>query len=90
MREADCGHAALELALAAAPEVALVDIGLPELDGFAVAGGCASSRRTRRSSRSPATAAPKDRRRASEAGFRAPLVKPVDIDELCALIDTLD
>ena len=90
VREADCGHAALELAREAAPAVALVDIGLPELDGFAVAA------RLRELAPNAALVAltgyggAEDRRRASEAGFRAHLVKPVDIDELCTLIDALE
>jgi CheY-like chemotaxis protein len=61
------------------PDVALVDIGLPGLDGYAFARAVIGD---------PAIAGtplvaltgygqPEDQRRATEAGFRAHLVKPV-------------
>lgn len=82
------------LGLAAArawqPDLALVDIGLPGIDGYEVA---------RRLRADPATSAIKlialtgygladDLRRVMDAGFDRHLVKPVDIGQLMEVIDT--
>jgi len=85
---AENGPLGVEKALAAFPEIALVDIGLPELDGYQVA--------------EQVRAAPGgdgiylialtgygqhgDRRRSISAGFNAHLVKPVDPKELARLL----
>ena len=74
----------VELATAHLPNVALVDIGLPGIDGYEVA---------RRLRANPATSAMRlialtgyglaeDQRRVLEAGFDMHLVKPVDIAQL--------
>ena len=79
---------ALELTLQASPEVALVDIGLPEVDGYELA---------RRLRATPQGASirlvaltgygrPEDRRRARDAGFEVHLVKPVEPDDLLRLL----
>jgi len=69
------------------PDVALIDIGLPGLDGYEVA------RRIRAlGGRQPFLVAltgygqPEDRQRAAEAGFDAHLVKPVDPPELTRVL----
>jgi CheY-like chemotaxis protein len=85
---AEDGRQGLDGLLAARPDVAVVDIGLPGLDGYEVA---------RRVRRSPAGAGiflialtgygqPDDHRRAFEAGFDAFLVKPVDPGTLARLL----
>ncbi len=85
------GQEALELARAKDPDIALVDIGLPGIDGYEVA------RRVRaRDARRPVLIAltgygqPEDRRRAAEAGFDEMLVKPVDPTALAELVATLE
>jgi CheY-like chemotaxis protein len=85
------GHRALEIAHARDPDIALVDIGLPGIDGYEVA------RRVRaRDARRPVLIAltgygqPEDRRRAAEAGFHDVLVKPVDPSVLTAMLATLE
>ena len=85
------GHEALELVRATDPDIALVDIGLPGIDGYEVA------RRVRAvDGRRPVLIAltgygqPEDRRRASEAGFDGMLVKPVDPTALTTLLATLE
>jgi signal transduction histidine kinase/DNA-binding response OmpR family regulator len=90
VREAEGGRAALELARDLAPEVALVDIGLPELDGFEVAERLREMAPEVRLVALTGYGRAEDRRRGAEAGFLAHLVKPVDIDELSAVIDSLD
>jgi|SRR6185503_12419743 len=85
------GHAALEIARGKDPDVALVDIGLPGIDGYEVA------RRIRAADgKRPLLIAltgygqPEDRRRAAEAGFDSVLVKPVDPNALSDLLATLE
>jgi two-component system, sensor histidine kinase len=85
------GVEALEIARAKDPDIALVDIGLPGIDGYEVA------RRVRSlDPRRPLLIAltgygqPEDRRRATEAGFDSLLVKPVDPAALTDLLATLE
>ncbi len=81
------GPTAIELALRARPEVALVDIGLEEMDGYEVA-------RHLRKELGQATflvaltgfSNTEDRRLALGAGFDAYLTKPVDLEELSRLL----
>jgi signal transduction histidine kinase/CheY-like chemotaxis protein len=85
--EARDGQEALSLAKEVGPEVVLIDIGLPDIDGHEVA------RRLRmQSGEHIALVAmsgygqPEDRRRAEEAGFDTYLVKPVSSDALAAAL----
>jgi signal transduction histidine kinase/DNA-binding response OmpR family regulator len=78
------GPSALEIAAAWQPEVMLIDIGLPGLDGYEVA------RRIRKLAMVPEIylvavtgyGQHEDRQRAHEAGFHHHLVKPVAFEEL--------
>ncbi len=85
------GPEALAKAARFHPDVALVDIGLPVMDGFELA----HQLRSRYDARQLALVAvtgygqEHDRRRSREAGFAAHLVKPVDLDELKTLIGQL-
>jgi CheY-like chemotaxis protein len=81
------GPRGLEMATQHPPEVALVDIGLPEVDGYEVA------RRLRGlGARCPYLIAltgygqPDDVKRARDAGFDAHLLKPVDPDALASAL----
>jgi CheY-like chemotaxis protein len=77
------GSQGIALALQARPEVALIDIGLPGLDGFQVAEQIrAALGQTIRLVAMTGFGQPDDRRRAREAGFDAHLVKPVEVDAL--------
>jgi CheY-like chemotaxis protein len=85
------GTQALEITRAKDPDIALVDIGLPGIDGYEVA------RRIRAGNgRRPLLIAltgygqPEDKRRAAEAGFDSLLVKPVDPAALTELLATLE
>lgn len=71
-------------ALATKPEVVIVDIGLPELDGYQVAGRIRASEPGRRMTLIALTGygQPEDKRRARQAGFDAHLVKPVTPEAL--------
>ena len=88
--EAGNGPDGLALALHHRPEVVLIDLGLPRLDGYDVA-------RALRASPGAATTVliavtgygqAEDRRRSKEAGFDAHLVKPVSQTLLSSLIAT--
>ena len=81
------GAAGLALAESERPDAVLIDIGLPEMDGYEVA------RRLRGSQFRPAVlialtgyGQPQDRARAEAVGFDLYLVKPVDDRELDALL----
>ena len=80
-------HAGLEAAAAGSPNIAVVDIGLPGMDGYQFA----RAMRERLGSGVRLIAltgygTEADRQRSAEAGFDAHLIKPVDIDRLLALI----
>jgi PAS domain S-box-containing protein len=85
------GEAALAAAKSFIPDIVLLDIGLPGLDGYEVAA------RLRRSPDTQGTVLvaftgygqPEDRRRTAEVGFAHHLVKPVDLDALAKLIGSL-
>jgi signal transduction histidine kinase len=74
------GAAGLTAALLAKPEVILVDVGLPKLDGYEVAQRIRATAGDWRPFLVALTGygLPEDRSRALEAGFDAHLVKPVD------------
>ena len=82
------GAAALRAALEVRPEVVLLDIGLPGMDGYEVASrlratpGLAGVRLVAVTGYGQES----DRRRARLAGFDHHLVKPVDLDRLRALL----
>lgn len=88
VRTATSGTVALEIARQFRPEVALLDVGMPGMDGYEVA---------RRLRREPTLrqvllvaltgwGKDEDRQRSREAGFDHHLVKPVDLEQLQALL----
>ncbi len=86
--EASDGNAGVALLLAERPDVALVDIGLPGLDGYELArqvrGACGT-----RLIALTGYGGHVERERAAEAGFEAHLVKPVEFEELKDVIERL-
>jgi len=90
VHEAADGLSGLERAFALKPDAAVIDIGLPELDGYEVA------RRLRAAGRADLLLVAVtgygqsgDRQRSAEAGFDAHLTKPVDPVALEALLRNL-
>lgn len=81
---AHTGAAALEAASACRPCVALVDIGLPDMDGYEVAGRVREQDSLRGVMLVALTGLSDDesRRRSAEAGFACHLIKPIDFDGL--------
>jgi PAS domain S-box-containing protein len=88
VRTAHGGEAALTLASTFAPEIALLDIGMPDLNGYEVA------KRLRRTDCGAdlrlialtGWGQDEDKRRARDAGFDHHLTKPVDPQQLDALL----
>jgi two-component system, chemotaxis family, CheB/CheR fusion protein len=83
------GESALTLALTLDPELVLLDLGLPKMDGYEVA------RRLRemlgrRVTLVALTGYRADRVRLREAGFDGHLLKPSSLEKLVALVATLD
>jgi len=79
---------ALERAWRECPQVALLDIGLPEMDGNELARRLRADPRTRAMLLVAVTGygQEQDRRDALEAGFDHHMVKPVDLDKLAAIL----
>jgi signal transduction histidine kinase/ActR/RegA family two-component response regulator len=77
-------HAALERAATEAPQVCLLDIGLPGMDGYELARRLRAQPATRHALLVAITGygQDSDRRLAAEAGFDRHLVKPIDLDSL--------
>jgi signal transduction histidine kinase/CheY-like chemotaxis protein len=89
VRSAADGPSGLAAALAAPPEIALIDVGLPGIDGYELA------RRIRAAENGgprpllialTGYGAPEDRQRALDAGFDRHLVKPVDWATLSTIL----
>lgn len=82
---------ALEIAAEFQPQVAILDIGLPEMDGYKLAGEL----RARMRQSSPMLIAlsgysqADDKRRSEASGFAFHLVKPLDIDSLLDVLEKL-
>jgi PAS domain S-box-containing protein len=89
VRCAHDGPSALRMALDHVPEVALLDIGLPVMDGYELAARLRAEPRIAAVQLIALTGygQPGDRQRSHDAGFAAHLVKPVSIDVLVAAID---
>jgi signal transduction histidine kinase len=87
-RQAADGIEGVQMAAEEAPDVALVDIGLPGMDGYEVARRLRASEPTQHIKLIALTGygLAEDQRRVLEAGFDLHLVKPVDMDQLLAAI----
>jgi signal transduction histidine kinase len=88
VHEATDGEAGVALAAAVAPDVALIDIGLPGLDGYQVARRIrdAANGRPIRLVALTGYGQAEDRRRALDAGFDAHVTKPVLPERLAEVI----
>ena len=87
MFAAGSGREGLEIALVERPTLVIIDIGLPDIDGYEVA------RRLRQVLKSEVTLVAfsgcgeaEDRRRSLEAGFDAHVVKPATGESILALL----
>jgi two-component system CheB/CheR fusion protein len=83
------GPDALKAAAEFRPDIVLSDIGLPEMDGYAIARRMRSDPSLRPSKLIAVTGYGQaaDQQRAYEAGFDAHLTKPVALEALCRILD---
>ncbi|MCA1560070.1 MAG: response regulator [Acidobacteria bacterium] len=90
VRTAHDGPAALRTAEMFNPDVAILDIGLPVMDGYELAERLRSAAAGRSMKLVAVTGYGQaaDRRRARLAGFHAHLIKPVRLDELLQVLST--
>jgi signal transduction histidine kinase len=88
VHEAGDGPAGIEAILTVHPDIALVDVGLPGVDGYEVARRVRADERGRTVRLVALTGygLPDDHRRSREAGFDSHLVKPVDPARLAGVI----
>jgi CheY-like chemotaxis protein len=77
---------AIEAVGASQPEVVLLDIGLPHMDGYEVARRIRASGASARIIALTGYGQLEDRQRSAAAGFAAHLVKPVDIATLVSML----
>lgn len=89
LHAATTGREGVELARALQPDVVLLDIGLPDMDGYEVKARLAADPVTRHVPVLALTAAasPEARRRGRAAGFDAWLTKPLDLTALAAALN---
>jgi CheY-like chemotaxis protein len=78
--ETASGVPGVELALTTQPDIALIDVGLPDLDGYEVAQRIRATLQGKRMMLIALTGRglPEDRERSESAGFDVHVVKPVD------------
>ncbi|MNC88462.1 Response regulator MprA [compost metagenome] len=88
VRQARDGTSGLALAAQSLPDVAVIDIGLPDIDGLEVARRLRSTQGERRLALVALTGfgGPDDQRRALDAGFDVHLTKPVTHERLKRVI----
>jgi CheY-like chemotaxis protein len=86
--EAENGRRAVEVAARVRPNIALIDISLPDLDGYEVARQIRAGAEDQAMRLIAVTGfgGPDDRAQARGAGFDAHVVKPLDLDRLDDLL----
>lgn len=80
------GREGITLASSLIPDWAVIDIGLPDIDGYEAARGVRASAPTVRLLALTGYGRPEDRDRAFAAGFDAHVTKPVDPNRLAEII----
>ena len=85
------GHDALDQAGRFCPRVAILDIGLPDMNGYELAARLRQLPETRDSTLVALTGygQDEDRRRAEEAGFHHHVIKPVERKTLVAILKSV-
>ncbi|HWM26956.1 MAG TPA: response regulator, partial [Woeseiaceae bacterium] len=89
VHEAEDGPAGVASALRHHLDFVLLDIGLPRLDGYEIARRLKAAKPSLRLIALTGYGREEDKRRATEAGFDAHLLKPVDVRRLLAVMHEL-
>ena len=91
VRVAYDGQTVLAIAAEFRPEVVLLDIGMPGLDGYEVASRLRETPETRDAVLIAMTGwgQPQDKRRSARAGFHRHFVKPIEPDDLEKYLDEI-
>jgi CheY-like chemotaxis protein len=89
VRTALDGQEAVDLAASEPPDVALLDIGMPRLDGYQVAQRLRVSCPDTLLVAVTAWGDADDKRRATAAGFHHHFVKPADLNRILQLLDSV-
>lgn len=89
---ADCGMKAIERAQAFHPQIVLLDIGLPDLDGYEVANRLRTLPETQNATLIALTGygQAESRERSQSSGFNHHLLKPLDFEKLSELLASLE
>ncbi|HKY93415.1 MAG TPA: response regulator, partial [Nevskiaceae bacterium] len=82
VHEAADGRSGVEMTLRLKPDIALIDIGLPELDGYEVARALRAQGASLRLVAVTGYGQPDDVQKARQAGFDRHLVKPITLPDL--------
>jgi signal transduction histidine kinase len=92
VRTANDGADALKIAHAFEPDVALLDLGMPKMDGYEIARRMRATERGKRMTLIALTGwgQEQDRHRSAEAGFDVHLVKPIAEYELFKVLASVD
>jgi CheY-like chemotaxis protein len=81
------GRLAVDAAAVCCPDVAILDIGMPEMDGYEAAEALRERKLCNCLIACTGWGTEKDRRRSKEAGFIAHIVKPAGLDDIQAALD---
>jgi DNA-binding response OmpR family regulator len=87
VRKAFDAETGIEIAKAFQPDVCLLDIGLPQMDGYELAGHLREMMPQVKLIALTGWGQREDRRRSTEAGFNHHLVKPVEIADVKRLVE---
>lgn len=86
---AEDGPNALDRAASFSPDIALLDIGLPVMDGYELAGRLREQRRDVKLVAITGYGQESDREQTRRAGFQAHMTKPIDLQDLSRLLANL-
>ncbi|HET9754575.1 MAG TPA: hybrid sensor histidine kinase/response regulator, partial [Myxococcales bacterium] len=90
VRQAGDGPGAIEAAAEFRPQAALLDIGLPVMDGYEVGRRLAAAHPGIQLIALTGYGQPSDRESSAHAGFMEHLVKPLSLERLAAVLDGID
>lgn len=82
------GEEGVKAAVSSRPDLALIDIGLPDIDGYEAARRIRTEASGVRLIAMTGFGGPRDRQQALDAGFDAHVTKPIDPERLASLLES--